>query len=181
MTMLPRERMAMVAQGKLPDRVPFVPTIYEHAAALIGVTPSEMARSEALIVRGQLEAYRRYGHDLVAVGIDIYNVEAEALGCSVQYFEDNSIPSVNAHVLAEGSISPDSLQVPDPESAGRMPMLLSAAETVRREIGQEVPVSAASVGPFTLAALLRGFGCLCSPRRTCAPAEGRVIPTTNTR
>ena len=157
MIMLPRERMALVAQGKLPDRVPFVPTIYEHAAALIGVTPSAMARSESLLVQGQLESYKRYGHDLVAVGIDIYNVEAEAFGCSVQYFEDNSIPSVNVHVLAESSVSPDLLQVPDPESTGRMPMLLSAAEKVRREIGHEVPVSAASVGPFTLAALLRGF------------------------
>jgi uroporphyrinogen decarboxylase len=157
MTMLPRERMAFVAQGKYPDRVPFVPTIYEHAAALIGVTPSAMAQSEALIVKGQLDAYARYGHDLVAIGIDIYNVEAEALGCTVQYFEDNSIPAVNVHILADGSIALDSLQVPDPESAGRMPMLLSAAEKVWREIGNEVPVSAASVGPFTLAALLRGF------------------------
>ena len=155
--MLPRERMALVAQGKFPDRVPFVPTIYEHAAALIGVTPSEMARSESLLVQGQLESYRIYGHDLVAVGIDIYNVEAEALGCSVQYFDDNSIPAVNVHVLAGDDRTMGSLQIPDPESAGRMPMLLAAAEKVQKEIGKEVPVSAASVGPFTLAALLRGF------------------------
>jgi uroporphyrinogen decarboxylase len=157
MSMLPIERMALVAQGKNPDRVPFVPTIYEHAAALIGVTPSAMARSEELIVMGQLESYSRYGHDLVAVGIDIYNLEAEAMGCSVQYFEDNSIPSVNMHVLADGSVPAESLQVPDPESSGRMPMLLSACEKIRRDIGREVPVSAAAVGPFTLAALLRGF------------------------
>lgn len=157
MGMTSRERMALVAQGKLPDRVPFVPTIYEHAAALLGVTPSAMAKSESMIVQGQLEAYSRYRHDLVAVGIDIYNVEAEAMGCAVQYFDDNSIPSVHVHVLDGSQSLLDSLQVPDPETAGRMPMLLSAAESVHREIGREVPVSAASVGPFTLAALLRGF------------------------
>ena len=99
--MLPLERMALLAQGKLPDRVPFVPTIYEHAAALIAVTPSEMAKSKELIVKGQLEAYKRYGHDLVAVGIDIYNIEAEALGCNIRYFDDKSIPCVSSHILGE--------------------------------------------------------------------------------
>jgi len=155
--MLPLERMALLAQGKLPDRVPFVPTIYEHAAALIGVTPSEMANDGKLIVRGQLDAYRRYGHDLVAVGIDIYNIEAEALGCVVQYFADNTIPSVGFHVLAGEKAGLKGLSVPDPESAGRMPLLLEAAAAVREEIGAEVPVAAAIVGPFTLAALLRGY------------------------
>ncbi|MDR3590408.1 MAG: uroporphyrinogen decarboxylase family protein [Negativicutes bacterium] len=155
--MLPNERMALLAQGKLPDRVPFVPTIYEHAAALIGVTPSAMAQDEKLIVRGQLDAYRRYGHDLVAVGIDIYNIEAEALGCEVQYFANNTIPSVERHILGGNKAGLAGLSVPDPESAGRMPLLLEAATAVQREIGQEVPVAAAIVGPFTLAALLRGY------------------------
>ncbi len=158
--MLPIERMALLAQGKLPDRVPFVPTIYEHAAALIGVTPSEMAKSEELLVQGQLDAYRRYGHDLVAVGIDIYNIEAEALGCGIQYFANNSIPSVASHVLAKNKEDIALLAVPDPEASGRMPMLLQAASRVKRELGGEVPVSAAAVGPFTLAALLRGFEAL---------------------
>jgi len=134
--MLPVERMALLAQGKLPDRVPFVPTIYEHAAALIGVTPSQMAQSGELIVRGQLDAYRRYGHDLVAVGIDIYNIEAEALGCEVDYFTNNTIPAVCRHLLAEDKSDLKGLLLPDPESAGRMPLLLDAASTIKREIGQ---------------------------------------------
>lgn len=155
--MLPRERMSLVAQGKNADRVPFVPTIYEHAAALIGVTPSQMAKSKELIVHGQLDAYKRYGHDLVAVGIDIYNIEAEALGCTVQYFDNCSIPSVCTHILAKDKEGFCGLLVPDPEKDGRMPLLLEAAEEVKKEIGHEVPVSAAAIGPFTLAALLRGF------------------------
>ena len=155
--MLPKERMLLTAQGKPADRVPFVPTIYEHAAALIGVTPSQMAKSKDLLVQGQLAAYQRYGHDLVAVGIDIYNIEAETLGCSVQYFDNNSIPAVCEHILAKDKEGFDRLQVPNPEKDGRMPLLLEAATEIKAAIGDEVPVSAAVNGPFTLAALLRGF------------------------
>lgn len=155
--MTPRERMMRLAQGKLPDRVPFVPTIYEHAAALIGVTPSEMAKSKELIIKGQLAAYELYGHDLVAVGIDIYNLEAEALGCKIQYFANKSIPSVCSHILSKDKEALHELTVPDPEAAGRMPLLLEAAAAIQQEIGGEVLVSAAAIGPFTLAALLRGF------------------------
>ncbi|WP_422880119.1 uroporphyrinogen decarboxylase family protein [Neomoorella glycerini] len=50
------------------------------------------------MVRGQLQAYELYGHDLVTVGIDIYNVEAEAMGCPVQYFDDEAIPAIAGNV-----------------------------------------------------------------------------------
>ncbi|GEA16023.1 methylcobamide--CoM methyltransferase [Moorella sp. E308F] len=138
------------------DKIPFVPVVYEHAAALIGVTPSKMARSAELIVKGQLRAYELYGHDLVTVGIDIYNVEAEALGCPVQYFDDEAIPAIAGPIV---SCPADlaRLRVPDPEHDGRLPLLLDAASRVREVIGSEVAVGAAMVGPFTLAALLRGY------------------------
>ena len=38
-----------------------------------------------------------------------------------------------------------------------MPLLLEAAETINKEVGHEVAVPAAAIGPFTLATLLRGF------------------------
>lgn len=74
--------------------IPFIPTIYDHAAALIGRTPSELAQNEDLLVECQLAAYERYGHDLVTVGLDIYNVEAEALGGRVHFYDDNTTPTV---------------------------------------------------------------------------------------
>jgi uroporphyrinogen decarboxylase len=154
--MLALDRMAAIGRGELPDRVPFVPVIYEHAAALIGVTPSQMAKSADLIVQGQLKAYEIYRHDLVTVGIDIYNIEAEAIGCSVKYFEDDAIPAVDGHVLADKDTF-SQLALPDPASSGRMPLLLDAAVRVKDKLGHEVPVTVAVIGPFTLAALLRGF------------------------
>jgi DNA-binding LacI/PurR family transcriptional regulator len=58
----------------------FEPAIYEHAAKLIGKTPREVSRSKDLIVQGHKAAFERYHHTPVVVGIDIYNLEAEAFG-----------------------------------------------------------------------------------------------------
>ncbi|KLU60664.1 uroporphyrinogen decarboxylase [Peptococcaceae bacterium CEB3] len=154
---LPKERMERVFAGLRPDRIPFVPTIYEHAAALLGKTPSDLARNEELLVDGQLAAYERYRHDLVVVGLDIYNVEAEALGCQVDFYTSTDIPGVVKHVLAEDSGKLLKLTPPDPEVSARMPLIIGAAMKVREKIGTEVNVGGAMVGPFTLAAMLRGF------------------------
>lgn len=155
--MRPKQRMARVFAGERPDRVPFVPTIYEHAAALLNKTPSDLARNEDLLVEGQLRAFDRYGHDLVVVGVDIYNVEAEALGCRVEYYDSVDIPGIVTHVLQEDQSRLATFKIPDPERAGRMPLILNAASRVKENVGDEVGVSGSIVGPFTLAALLRGF------------------------
>lgn len=61
----PCERMTRVLAGEIPDRIPFVPTIFEHAGALLGKTPSELAQNADLIVEAQVCAFERYQHDLM--------------------------------------------------------------------------------------------------------------------
>ena len=134
--------------------VPFVPTIYEHGAALIGRTPSEVARSEDLLVEGQLAAYERYRHPLVSVGLDIYNVEAEALGGVVDYPDDASLPALRSPLI-QSPADFKVLRVPDPQSDGRMPLLLGACRRLKAAL--PAAVSGTVTGPFTLAAILRGF------------------------
>ncbi|HLV10610.1 MAG TPA: uroporphyrinogen decarboxylase family protein [Halanaerobiales bacterium] len=155
--MLPIERMKLILDNKKPDRVPFIPTIYEHAARLINKTPSEVARKEDLLVNSHIKAYKTYKHDLVVVGMDIYNVEAEALGCKVRYYEDESLPGIKSHILADNKNKLTNIQLPDHNKDGRMPLFLNAARRVRDEIGDEVLVSSSIIGPFTLACLLRGL------------------------
>lgn len=151
-----KEILNLVALGRIPPRVPFAPTIYEHAARLIAVTPSQLAQDPDLIVKGQLEAYRNYQHDIVTVGVDIYNVEAEALGCSVMFNENEMLPSIT-EILIKESTDLENLCVPNPRKDGRMPVFTEACKRLNEEIGNEVAVSGTIVGPFTLAAILRGF------------------------
>lgn len=151
-----REIFNCMKKGQKPQRIPFVPTIYEHAAKVVGKTPSQVAQSEELIVNSQLESYKIYKHDLISVGVDIYNVEVEALGAKVSFYDNTDIPSVE-EILVKNKGDIKKLKVPDPEKDGRMPIFVNATEKILKEVGDEVIVNGTIVGPFTLAAILRGF------------------------
>ena len=65
-------------------RIPFTPVVYEHAARFVGRTPWEVSRDAELLFEGHRRAYLEYHQQVIAVGIDIYNLEAEAYGARVE-------------------------------------------------------------------------------------------------
>jgi uroporphyrinogen decarboxylase len=143
-----------------PDRVPFLPAIYEHKAWFVGETPSKVCRNPQLFVKALLAEYERVQPDALTVGIDVYNVEPEAIGCKVIYYEgDNtSVPAIAPEsVVFRGSEGVASLKVPDPRKDGRMPLNLEVAGTMVKLLGKEIPIRAALSGPFSLAAHLTGL------------------------
>lgn len=157
--MTSRERMDRVLRGERPDRVPFVPSVYEHGAAVIGVTPTEASLDPRLMARAAVESYRLYGHDLITVGIDIYNIEAEAFGCPVRRFEDSSIPAIEGHPLGGSKpLDPSALAIPrEGQSGNRLGLIVEATRRVMEEVGEETMVYACMGGPFSQAVELRGF------------------------
>jgi uroporphyrinogen decarboxylase len=141
------------------DRVPFVPAVYEHKAWFVGRTPSEVCRDGSLLLASVLAEYESIRADAIVVGIDVYNIEAEACGCAVTYFDppDTSIPSLapGSEVIT-GDRLPPGLALPDPERDGRMPLVLEATAGARRAITPEAEVMGALSAPFSLAASLMG-------------------------
>jgi uroporphyrinogen decarboxylase len=107
-----------------------------------------------------LTAYRLYQHDLVTVGIDIYNIEAEALGCPVSDGAGKSIPGVTGHPLGEGPLEPEQLRIPEPGPENRLGLIAEAVQRVIEQIGDQVWVYACMGGPFSQAVELRGFEAL---------------------
>ena len=79
------------------DRVPFVPAVYEQKAFLIGDTPSRVSRDADLFYRAMMTECETYQADALVVGMDVYNLEAEALGAKVTFYEgdDTSIPGIS--------------------------------------------------------------------------------------
>ncbi|MGE5568656.1 MAG: uroporphyrinogen decarboxylase family protein [Rhodospirillales bacterium] len=154
--MTKRERVEAVYALKPADRIPFVPAIYEHKGALIGKSPSEICRNADLLYAGLLKELEVYDADMLVIGIDVYNVEAEALGCKVVYFEkSNDCPAV-VEPIVHCPADLRRLGVPDPERAGRMPIYLEVAERLSREIGARIIVRGAITGPYSMAAELIG-------------------------
>lgn len=133
----------------------FAPAVYEHAAALLGRPPGEVSRDPELLFQAHAKAYRLYGHSPVVVGIDIYNLEAEAYGATVDTPEDNGIPSIAA-TPCTGIGSIRHLKSLDPKRDGRLPMVIETGRQLARahpDADVRIPVS----GPFSLACNLVGF------------------------
>lgn len=164
---------------------PFMPAIYEHKAWFIGSTPSAISRDADLLTRALLAEYEAIGPDALAIGVDVYNLEAEAVGCTVTFYEgnDTSIPGIKPgnHIVHVGD-DLTSARLPNPLTDGRMPVNLAAARNVRRELGDNYWIRGAVSGPFSLAISLVGaealfVACLDQPEwvHSCLDYAGRII------
>ncbi len=135
--------------------IDLAPSVYEHAAALIHETPWRVSRDPECLFRAHAEAFRVYRHAPVVVGVDIYNLEAEAYGATIVEPVGNGIPSISSHPCA-ASDDITKLGVFDPRRDGRIPMVIGVGKRLAKALpGADVriPVS----GPFSLACNLVGF------------------------
>ena len=131
------------------------PSIYEHAAKMIGETPWRVSRDEELLYQAHAEAYRIYRHAPIMPGIDIYNLEVEAYGAELAEPFGNAIPAVRCHPFR----TIDEIFKLPPINAkvdGRIPMQLNVAKRLAETFPEaivRVPIS----GPFSIASNLLGF------------------------
>lgn len=135
-------------------RIPLSLSVYEHAAALVGVTPWEASRDAETCFRAHREAWLLYRHFPVVVGIDIYNLEAEAYGCEVRRPAGTGIPAIT-RPIASSSADAEHLPALDP-SAGRIPMMIGVGRRLAAEFPDadvRIPVS----GPFSVAQSVVGL------------------------
>lgn len=135
--------------------IQFAPSIYEHAARIVGESPWDVSRDAKLMAKAHIEAYRLYEHRPIVVGIDIYNLEAEGYGAEVSRPSGNGVPAISNHPFQE-SAELIELKPFDSKKAGRIPMAIEAAKHIAEQCPDadvRIPLS----GPFSLAINLMGF------------------------
>jgi len=140
-------------------KIPFNPSVYEHAARFAGSTPWETSRDPELMFRGHRDAWLEYRHTPIVVGIDIYNLEAEAYGARVAAPGADGIPAIRDPLFASLG---DAADIPpfDPARDGRIAMVIDVGARLRAALPQadvRIPVA----GPFSIAFNLLGIGKLC--------------------
>lgn len=140
-------------------KIAFTPVIYEHAARFLGRTVWEVSRDADLMYEAHRRAYLEYHQQVIAVGIDIYNLEAEAYGAKVEAGCADAIPAIHRPLL---SSLEDGLELApfDPGCDGRIPLVLSVGQRLKRtfpDADVRIPVA----GPFSIAFNLRGINDLC--------------------
>jgi uroporphyrinogen decarboxylase len=140
-------------------KIPFTPSVYEHAARFVGRTPWEVSRDPELLFAGHRAAYLEYRHQPIVVGIDIYNLEAEAYGARIEVPGEDGIPAIREPLFAtleEAMCAPPF----DPTSDGRIAMAIDVGRRLAKEL-PEADVRIPVAGPFSIAFNLRGISQLC--------------------
>jgi uroporphyrinogen decarboxylase len=138
---------------KCKRNIPWQPAIYEHKAALIGRSPYEVSRSVKLLVEAMQREFDVYGSNYMTVGLDVYNVEAEALGAKVIMPGRNACPDLESALFDLNSL-PGDFRHPEIPRAGRFELLLEAGCRIKEALGGQVRVRVAASGPVTLAVKL---------------------------
>ncbi|MFH1571019.1 MAG: uroporphyrinogen decarboxylase family protein [Gemmatimonadota bacterium] len=140
-------------------KIPFSPSVYEHAARWVDRSPWEVSRDPDLLFEGHRRAYDEYGHAPVVVGIDLYNLEAEAYGARVRRPGGNGIPAIDAPLYASLD---EALGRPAYDAArdGRIAMVIAVGKRLAAAL-PEADVRIPVAGPFSIAVNLRGITPLC--------------------
>ena len=115
------------------DRVPIILQIHEDAR-IAGMSVHEICTNPEKHVLAQLIAMQQYGHDLPCGLVDSYNIEAEALGCSLTCPDEKS-PEIATRALEDKSAL-EGLRVPDLHRDGRMPWIFEVNELFHEYLGE---------------------------------------------
>ena len=153
-----RERVLKALSLQRPDRVPVVPFIISFAAKHAGFRFIEYCKDASKLAKAQATTAERFRLDAVYVDSDAV-IDIEAMGAEVKYFEDE-IPTASRPAV--GSLDDvRSLEVPDPQKDGRLPIWLDAIKILRKDVGDHLAVFSNINGPFQIAAQLRGITKIC--------------------
>ncbi|HEY8477317.1 MAG TPA: uroporphyrinogen decarboxylase family protein [Chloroflexota bacterium] len=153
-TMSGRERILAAMRFEPTDVLPVQPLIAEFAPVVVGMTVREYCTSAEHFARAQIAAYRAVGHDMLFLASDQYYIPQGFGG--VYNFPEDETPDQQEPPARELDEVFD-LEVPNPYTDGRMPMILEVIHRVRRELGDEVAIRAPGIGVTSLAANLVGL------------------------
>jgi uroporphyrinogen-III decarboxylase len=144
-----------IAMGGIPDRVPVYAQIHEFAMKEMGISARDFYTTPELLVPACLEITEKMGIDVAAVDYDVYNIEAEALGQKVIYFDDHMPDVDRATPLIRGPDDLYKIRTPDFDQDARFPMVLEVQSLWEKLTG--VSPTLQFTAPFSLAANIRGI------------------------
>lgn len=146
-----KDLLLKTLQHQPVESIPWVPFAGVHAGKLKGYSAKTVLTDGDKLFESLLEVNRLYDPDGQPVLFDL-QVEAEILGCDLAWAED-APPSVASHPLSGASHIPE--RFPE-QSDGRLPMILSVMQKMKKAVGEHTALYGLITGPFTLASHLRG-------------------------
>ena len=150
-----KERVLRLFRGQEIDRVPVfsgMGNITIHDLEQHGWRFPEIHLDGHKMAVVAASTFRLFGFECAVVPFDM-GVEAEVLGCQVNYYADHTdivYPTISKK-LASKVEDLDIRMPPDLGNAGRVPVVVEAIRLLKEDVGDQVAVGAWVLGPFTLA------------------------------
>ncbi|NHM26657.1 MtaA/CmuA family methyltransferase [Desulfofundulus sp. TPOSR] len=159
MSMKPRDRVLGLFEGKEVDRMACYSGMGNVTTAgleQLGYKFAEVHTDPVKMANSAATSYKLFGYECAVVPYDMC-VEAEALGCVMNTYEDVAhllYPTIKEKLIH----SPDEMTgvtIPDNiAERGRFPLVMEAISLLKKDIGDEVAIGSWFLGPFTLAGQL---------------------------
>ena len=149
-----RERMLAAFHFERPDRVPVYLNNALSTSRVVGLKIGEMVTDPDKFSNALITAYDLFDYDAIRVTSDVA-IEAEAMGGIALYTEDAPVCIKTPPIKSESDI--DKLKMPDPNTDGRMPLMLEVVRKARKHVGEDGFVSASVMGPMNMASQLLGI------------------------
>jgi [methyl-Co(III) methanol-specific corrinoid protein]:coenzyme M methyltransferase len=150
-----RERVLRLLRKEKVDRVPVfsgMGNVTVHGLEQYGWHFPEIHVDSRKMAATAASTFQLFGFECAVVPFDL-GVEAEALGCQVNYYTDQTeilYPTISVK-LAE-KVEDLDIQVPsDLAKVGRIPLVVEAIRLLKEAVGDQVAIGAWVLGPYTLA------------------------------
>jgi uroporphyrinogen-III decarboxylase len=143
------------AMKGIPDRVPVYAQMHEFTMNELGIPAKTFYTTPEILTPATLEIAEQYGLDVGFVDYDVYNIEAEALGQKVVFFEKDMPDVDRTSPLISSPDDLDKIKTPDFDAAGRFPSVMEM-QLIYTKL-TDLPPSLQFCAPFSLAANIRGL------------------------
>jgi [methyl-Co(III) methanol-specific corrinoid protein]:coenzyme M methyltransferase len=149
-----KERVLKTLLGGKPDRLPCfsgMGNVTVHGLASEGIRFTESHINARKMASAAASTNKLFGFECAVAPFDL-GIEAEALGCELNFYDDGSkrilYPTVKTKILKFG----EELEIPENlTQRGRVPILKEAIALLKEDVGDEVAIGTYVLGPYTLA------------------------------
>jgi len=145
-----KHRLIKLLKGHPIDRPPFLPAIYDLKPVFINAPLHTFGQDEEQLIQALDFEVEELELESLTVAYDIYNIEAEAIGCQISRDPSIGMPEVVKPIVH--SLSEIAKLKELSEISGRMPLFVNATEKAQKKYGAFLPVRAGISGPFSMAA-----------------------------
>ncbi|MDH3580141.1 MAG: cobalamin-dependent protein [Hyphomicrobiales bacterium] len=141
--------------GDGSDEVPFIAQMSEFCMAYQGINGKEFYSNPEVFVEGNLRTSAELGFDVADLIWDVYDIECEATGGKMSWFDELS-PAINNTVpLISTEKDLAKLTPPDPAKSGRMPFVRDVLQLFHEKTGKKPTLR--YCGPLTCVAQYMQF------------------------